>query len=159
MSNIGNDIKSGLKGIHGVGEALRGSVNEAADQALDTNTKHPAAQVSIQDHWMPSIARPEGGTFPNQLFSLLKYPSAPDDVPSICAKKEWLTPGAGQESQLKNRGVAEKGKADIAGADNMIARHEVKHKGTGAPVQSQPVEGNHAFTGGATGTSGTTGTY
>ncbi|KAK6070807.1 hypothetical protein SCUP234_00130 [Seiridium cupressi] len=116
MSNIGNDIKSGLKGIHGVGEALRGSVNEAADQALDTNTKHPAAQ-------------------------------------------EWLTLGAGQESQLKNRGVAEKGKADIAGADNMIARHEVKHKGTGASVQSQPVEGNHAFTGGATGTSGTTGTY
>ncbi|KAK9787916.1 putative CsbD-like domain-containing protein [Seiridium cardinale] len=131
MSNIGNDIKSGLKGIHGVGEALRGSVNEAADQALDTNTKHPAAQM----------------------------PPAPDDVPSTCAKKEWLTPGAGQESQLKNRGVAEKGKADIAGADNMIARHEVKHQGTGAPVQSQPVEGNHAFTGGATGTSGTTGTY
>jgi outer membrane murein-binding lipoprotein Lpp len=103
MSNLGNDIKSGLKGIFGAGEALRGTVNEAADQALDTDVKHPAAQ----------------------------------------------------QSQLKNRSVAEKGKADIAGADNMIARHEAKHQGTGAPVQSQPVEGNHAFSGGATGTSGT----
>jgi hypothetical protein len=95
MSNIGQDIKSGLKGIHGAGEALRGSVNEAADQVLDTNAKHPAAQ----------------------------------------------------ESQIENRGVIEKGKTEVDGADNMIARHEAKHRGTGAPVQSQPIEGNHAFRG------------
>lgn len=93
---IGEDIKAGIKGIHGAGEALRGSVNTAADQALDTNEKHPAAQ----------------------------------------------------QSQLKNASIAQKGKSDIAGADSMIARHEAKHRGTGAPVQSQPVEGNHAFSDG-----------
>lgn len=100
MTNIGNDIKSGLKGIHGVGETLRGTVNEAADQALDTDAKHPASQAS----------------------------------------------------QLEHRGTAAKGKAEVDGADSMIARHEAKHGGSAAQHQQahatgQPVEGNHAFRG------------
>lgn len=93
---IGQDIKTSLKGIHGAGEALRGSVNNAADQALDTNEKHTSAQ----------------------------------------------------QSQLKNESITQKGKSDLAGVDNMLARHEAKHQVTGAPVQTQPVEGNHAFSGG-----------
>ncbi|KAK6204062.1 hypothetical protein LQW54_008523 [Pestalotiopsis sp. IQ-011] len=95
MTNIGNDIKSGLKGIHGVGETLRGTVNEAADQALDTDAKHPASQAS----------------------------------------------------QLEHRGTAAKGRAEVDGADGMLARHEAKHGGNAAQAQSQPVEGNHAFRG------------
>ncbi|KAF7533792.1 hypothetical protein G7054_g6772 [Neopestalotiopsis clavispora] len=94
MSSIGKDIKTGLKGIHGVGETLRGTVNEAADQALDTNAKHPASQ----------------------------------------------------ESQLKHQGTAAKGKAEVDGADSMLARHEAKHGGNAAQM-SQPIEGNHAFRG------------
>ncbi|KAH6648647.1 hypothetical protein BKA67DRAFT_575459 [Truncatella angustata] len=111
MSSIGQDIKSAIKGVHGAGEALRGSVNGAADSALDTDAKHPAAQ----------------------------------------------------QSQLKNESIRQKGKADMSSADSMIARHEAKHHGTGAPAQTQPVEGAHAFDGtGATGAGGTgtrTGTY
>ncbi|KAF3004542.1 hypothetical protein E8E14_001524 [Neopestalotiopsis sp. 37M] len=91
---VTNDIKTGLKGIHGVGETLRGTVNEAADQALDTNVKHPASQ----------------------------------------------------ESQLKHQGTAAKGKAEVDGADSMLARHEAKHGGNAAQM-SQPIEGNHAFRG------------
>ncbi|KAI1841428.1 hypothetical protein JX265_001504 [Neoarthrinium moseri] len=109
MSNLGQDIKSGLKGIRGAGEAIRGTFNEAADQALDTNQKHPAAQ----------------------------------------------------ESQLKNRGIAEKGKEDIRGADDMIARHEWKHKGVAPPAtaaQTAPVTGQQTTMAGTTAgpTAGTT---
>jgi len=34
--SIGNQIRSGLKGIHGVGEAIRGTAMEATDEAFNT---------------------------------------------------------------------------------------------------------------------------
>jgi hypothetical protein len=34
-SNIGNDIKSAVKGIHGTGETIRGTFNQAVDTAFD----------------------------------------------------------------------------------------------------------------------------
>ncbi|POS78822.1 hypothetical protein DHEL01_v202781 [Diaporthe helianthi] len=46
MSKIAKDVKAGLKGIHGAGEAIRGDAMEAADELLDQNPKHPEAQVS-----------------------------------------------------------------------------------------------------------------
>ncbi|KAH7129152.1 hypothetical protein EDB81DRAFT_808783 [Dactylonectria macrodidyma] len=76
MSKIIEDVKSGLKGIRGTGDVLRGEAMEAADQAFEKNPQHPAVQ----------------------------------------------------ESHTENRAVYEKGKQDMRGADNMIARHEWKHK-------------------------------
>jgi hypothetical protein len=33
-SNIGNDIKGAVKGVHGAGEAIRGTFNQAVDTAF-----------------------------------------------------------------------------------------------------------------------------
>ncbi|KAG7404907.1 hypothetical protein Forpe1208_v015372 [Fusarium oxysporum f. sp. rapae] len=41
MSKLVDDVKSGLKGIRGAGDALRGEVLDATDQAFDTNPQHP----------------------------------------------------------------------------------------------------------------------
>lgn len=42
MSNIAQDIKSGLKGIKGAGDAVRGSVLQAGDELLDPKGRsHP----------------------------------------------------------------------------------------------------------------------
>ncbi|KAI1363153.1 hypothetical protein F5Y08DRAFT_310342 [Xylaria arbuscula] len=50
MSNSSNkiveDVKTGLKGIRGAGDALRGSVMEATDQAFDNQQNHPQTQTS-----------------------------------------------------------------------------------------------------------------
>jgi hypothetical protein len=47
MSNkIVEDIKTGLKGIRGAGDVLRGSAMEATDQAFDNNQNHPVTQAS-----------------------------------------------------------------------------------------------------------------
>ncbi|KAI0130413.1 hypothetical protein BJ170DRAFT_593923 [Xylariales sp. AK1849] len=101
MSKLVDDVKSGLKGIRGAGDAVRGTVLEATDQALDNNTKHPATQ----------------------------------------------------ESQMKNHAIAEKGKHDIRGADEMMARHEWQKKEGYAPASST----TSTHTSGTTGTAGTTG--
>lgn len=42
MSKIVDDVKSGLKGIRGAGEAVRGNLMEAADQTFEPNQNHPA---------------------------------------------------------------------------------------------------------------------
>lgn len=76
MSKIVQDVKSSLTGIRGAGDALRGEMMEATDQAFEKNPHDPAAQ----------------------------------------------------ESRAENRGVLEKGKRDMRGADEMFARHEWKHK-------------------------------
>ncbi|KAI0839365.1 hypothetical protein F5Y06DRAFT_295391 [Hypoxylon sp. FL0890] len=46
MSKIVDDVKTGLKGIRGAGDAIRGEVLEAADQAFDNNHNHPETQAS-----------------------------------------------------------------------------------------------------------------
>ncbi|OTA58957.1 hypothetical protein K449DRAFT_385497 [Hypoxylon sp. EC38] len=46
MSKIVDDIKTGLKGIRGTGDAIRGEVLEATDQAFDNNQNHPETQAS-----------------------------------------------------------------------------------------------------------------
>lgn len=46
MSKIAKDVKAGLKGIRGAGEAVRGDAMEAADELLDQNPNHPQTQVS-----------------------------------------------------------------------------------------------------------------
>lgn len=67
MSNIAQDIKSGLKGIKGAGDAVRGSILQAGDELLDPKgANHPdtaaaqaknrtiaeqgAAEVKAADH-------------------------------------------------------------------------------------------------------------
>lgn len=46
-SNIAQEIKAGLKGIHGAGEAIRGSTLEATDELLDNGgPKHADTQAS-----------------------------------------------------------------------------------------------------------------
>ncbi|ROV93567.1 hypothetical protein VMCG_08054 [Cytospora schulzeri] len=45
-SNIAQDIKAGLKGIRGAGEAVRGSTLEATDELFDNSPNHPATQAS-----------------------------------------------------------------------------------------------------------------
>lgn len=42
MSNIAQDIKSGLKGIKGAGDAVRGNILQAGDEILDPKgANHP----------------------------------------------------------------------------------------------------------------------
>ncbi|KAM0233821.1 hypothetical protein ACHAP5_010253 [Fusarium lateritium] len=82
MSKFVDDVKSGLKGIRGAGDALRGGVLDATDQAFDTDPNHPETLKSRTD----------------------------------------------------NKSIAEKGKQDMKGADNMIARREWEHKGVNPPA-------------------------
>ncbi|KAF4456341.1 hypothetical protein F53441_1500 [Fusarium austroafricanum] len=82
MSKLVDDVKSGLKGIRGAGDALRGEVLDATDKAFDTNPNHP----------------------------------------------ETL------KQQADNRTIAEKGKQDMKGADNMMARREWEHRGAEPPA-------------------------
>jgi len=47
MSNkIVDDVKTGLKGIRGAGDALRGEMMAATDQAFDNNQNHPETKAS-----------------------------------------------------------------------------------------------------------------
>lgn len=46
MPNAVQDIKSGLKGIRGAGEAIRGGAMEATDQLFEQDTNHPQTQAS-----------------------------------------------------------------------------------------------------------------
>ncbi|KAF4465566.1 hypothetical protein FALBO_7586 [Fusarium albosuccineum] len=82
MSKIVEDVKSGLKGIRGAGDAIRGEVLEATDKAFEKDPTHPATQ----------------------------------------------------ESQAENRAILEKGKKDMRGADEMVARHEWERKGVPPPA-------------------------
>ncbi|KAK7972676.1 hypothetical protein PG988_006810 [Apiospora saccharicola] len=50
MSGIINDVKSGLKGIRGAGDAIRGTAMEKTDQAFDNDAKHPQTQLSQAQH-------------------------------------------------------------------------------------------------------------
>ncbi|KAF4956136.1 hypothetical protein FSARC_11666 [Fusarium sarcochroum] len=86
MSKLVDDVKSGLKGIRGAGDALRGEVLDATDKAFDTNPNDP---------------------------STLK-------------------------TQADNRGIAEKGKRDLKGADEMFARREWENKGVNPPAHVGP---------------------
>lgn len=77
MSKVARDVKAGLKGIRGAGEAIRGDAMEAADQLLDQNPNHPQTQAS----------------------------------------------------QTKNQAIKEKGKQQLAGADDAIGhRHGTRSK-------------------------------
>ncbi|KAG8158799.1 hypothetical protein KVR01_011242 [Diaporthe batatas] len=46
MSKIAKDVRAGLKGIRGAGDAIRGDAMEAADELLDQSPDHPRAQAS-----------------------------------------------------------------------------------------------------------------
>ncbi|KAI8631609.1 hypothetical protein F5Y19DRAFT_424329 [Xylariaceae sp. FL1651] len=45
-SKIVEDMKTGLKGVRGAGDALRGGLMEATDQAFDNNQNHSQTQAS-----------------------------------------------------------------------------------------------------------------
>ncbi|TRX90924.1 hypothetical protein FHL15_008129 [Xylaria flabelliformis] len=45
-SKIIEDVKTGMKGIRGAGDSLRGNMMQAADQAFDNNQNHPQTQAS-----------------------------------------------------------------------------------------------------------------
>ncbi|ROW02876.1 hypothetical protein VSDG_01753 [Cytospora chrysosperma] len=49
-TNIAQDIKAGLKGIRGAGEAVRGSTLEATDELFDNSPNHPATQASKMEN-------------------------------------------------------------------------------------------------------------
>lgn len=83
MSKLVGDVKSGLKGIRGAGDAIRGEVLKATDQAFEKNPDHPTTV----------------------------------------------------ESRTENEGIAQKGKRDMRGADEMLARHEWERKGVAPPAQ------------------------
>ncbi|KAI9148863.1 hypothetical protein HJFPF1_10906 [Paramyrothecium foliicola] len=46
MSKLVEDIKSGLKGVKGAGDALRGEAMDATDQAFDNNHGDPSVTAS-----------------------------------------------------------------------------------------------------------------
>ncbi|KAI2776004.1 hypothetical protein F4815DRAFT_449713 [Daldinia loculata] len=46
MSKLINDVKTGLKGIRGAGDAIRGEAMEVTDQAFDNNQNHPQTQTA-----------------------------------------------------------------------------------------------------------------
>lgn len=82
MSKLVDDVKSGLKGVRGAGDAIRGEVLKATDQTFEKNPDHPTTV----------------------------------------------------ESRTENEAIAEKGKRDLQGADEMLARHEWKRKGVAPPA-------------------------
>lgn len=84
MSKLVDDVKSGLKGIRGAGDALRGEMLEATDNAFEKDTNNPQ-----------TIAKHE-----------------------------------------ENRRLEQKGRNDMRGADEMIARREREHQG-GVPLGSE----------------------
>lgn len=45
-TKVADDIKAGLKGIRGAGEAIRGGTLEATDELFDNNPNHPETQTS-----------------------------------------------------------------------------------------------------------------
>ncbi|RSL76801.1 hypothetical protein CEP51_009637 [Fusarium floridanum] len=90
MSKLVDDVKSGLKGIRGAGDAIRGEVLKATDQAFERNPDHPTTV----------------------------------------------------ESRTENEAIAEKGKKDLRGADEMLARHEWKRKGVAPPTEGVAAEEN-----------------
>ncbi|KAI8949789.1 hypothetical protein F4801DRAFT_580049 [Xylaria longipes] len=49
-SKIVDDVKTGIKGIRGAGDALRGNLMGATDQAFDNNQNHPETQASELKH-------------------------------------------------------------------------------------------------------------
>ncbi|RSL68792.1 hypothetical protein CEP53_002498 [Fusarium sp. AF-6] len=88
MSKLVDDVKSGLKGIRGAGDAIRGEVLKATDQAFEKNPDHPTTV----------------------------------------------------ESRTENEAITEKGKKDLRGADEMLARHEWKRKGVAPHTEGVAVE-------------------
>lgn len=94
MSKVVQDVKAGLKGIRGAGEAIRGDAMEAADELLDQNPNHPQTKAS----------------------------------------------------ETKNQAIKEKGKQQLAGADDAIGHHHgtrsktaaatAARNGTAAPVET-----------------------
>ncbi|KAI1472146.1 uncharacterized protein F4812DRAFT_407639 [Daldinia caldariorum] len=46
MSRIVDDVKTGLKGIRGAGDAIRGEAMEVTDQAFDNDQTHPETQTA-----------------------------------------------------------------------------------------------------------------
>ncbi|KAI1398382.1 hypothetical protein F4819DRAFT_36119 [Hypoxylon fuscum] len=46
MSKIVDDIKTGIKGIRGAGDTIRGGALEVTDQAFDNNRNHPETQAA-----------------------------------------------------------------------------------------------------------------
>lgn len=46
MSKVVEDVKSGLKGLRGAGDAIRGSTMEAADELFDQGANHPQSAAS-----------------------------------------------------------------------------------------------------------------
>ena len=89
MSKFVEDVKSGLKGIRGAGDQLRGNAMAVADQAFDNNPNHPEARLS----------------------------------------------------QEKNRAIAEKGRADVQGADEMLSRRERGQAGASHMTGTLDAEG------------------
>ncbi|KAI0450012.1 hypothetical protein F5B21DRAFT_492501 [Xylaria acuta] len=49
-SKIVDDVRTGIKGIRGAGDALRGNLMQATDQAFDNNRNHPETQASELKH-------------------------------------------------------------------------------------------------------------
>ncbi|KAK7916929.1 hypothetical protein PG985_010537 [Apiospora marii] len=50
MTGIIDDVKSGLKGIRGAGDAIRGTAMEKTDEVFDNDNNHPQTQVSQAQH-------------------------------------------------------------------------------------------------------------
>ncbi|KAF3055115.1 hypothetical protein GL218_07729 [Daldinia childiae] len=46
MSKLINDVKTGIKGIRGAGDAIRGEAMEVTDQVFDNNPNHPETQTA-----------------------------------------------------------------------------------------------------------------
>ncbi|KAI1658572.1 hypothetical protein F4813DRAFT_388341 [Daldinia decipiens] len=61
MSRLIDDVKTGLKGIRGAGDAIRGEAMEITDQAFDNNQNHPETQAAqtknraIAEKWKQNV--------------------------------------------------------------------------------------------------------
>lgn len=85
MSKVADDVKAGLKGIRGAGEAVRGGAMEATDELLDRNPDHPQTRVS----------------------------------------------------ETENQAIKEKGKQQLASADNTIGHHHGTRSKTAAAAAAR----------------------
>ncbi|TGJ78897.1 hypothetical protein E0Z10_g9868 [Xylaria hypoxylon] len=46
MSKVVDDVKTGIKGVRGAGDVLRGNLMETTDHAFDSNKNHPDTAAS-----------------------------------------------------------------------------------------------------------------
>ncbi|KAH7139939.1 hypothetical protein B0J13DRAFT_624749 [Dactylonectria estremocensis] len=126
MSKIIDDVKSGLKGIRGTGDALRGGMMEATDQAFEKNPRHPAVQESHSEN--------------RAVFEKGKQDMRGAD--EMFARHEWKHKAANEAGQ---REAAAHGAAPTPSHTTSTNQYGSEATGTGVHVPNQTARQNDTY--------------